>query len=193
MSAMRQIRTMLTPEEYLDRERNAPFKSEYVNGEVYAMAGGTWSHGEIAGNILASFKAQLRHRPCRAVGSDVKVRVDKANVFLYPDVSALCGPILTHDKSRDAYCNPAIIVEVLSPSTEAYDRGEKFRLYRLLDSLFEYVMVRQDRVEVEVWTRGVDGTWTATIYNEPADVIPLRTLDCTLTLADIYEKVEFEA
>lgn len=191
MSAQKQIRTMLTAEEYLEQERVAEFKSEYVNGDVTAMAGGSSNHDEIATNIISSLKQQLKGRPCRVFSSDFKVRIDKANGFRYPDVSGLCGPILYHDKTRDAYCNPAVIFEVLSPSTESFDRGEKFRLYRLLDSLFEYILVRQDRVEVEVWTRGADSVWTSVIYNEAIDSIRLKTLDCSLTLGDIYDKVEF--
>ena len=193
MSALRKPQTHVTSEEYLRQERLADFKSEYVNGEVYAMAGGTQNHAEISSNILVSLKQQLRDRPCRAFSSELKVRIDKANIFRYPDVSGLYGPILHHDKARDAYCNPAVIIEVLSPSTEAYDRGEKFRLYQLLDSLFEYILVSQERVEVEVFTRGSDRLWSSVVYNEAADSFPLRTLSCTLTLADIYEKVEFEA
>jgi Uma2 family endonuclease len=191
MSALRQPQSLLTVEEYLERERVAPFRREFVNGTVVAMADGTANHQRIAGNIYAVLRAQLRSRPCEAFTSDLKVRLDKANAFRYPDVSGLCGPILYHDKTRDAYCNPAMIVEVLSATTEAYDRGEKFMLYRLLDSLFEYLLVRQDRMETEVWTRGGDNRWTSVIYNEPSDIITLKTLSCTLTLADIYEKVEF--
>ncbi len=191
MSTHKQIRTMLTAEEYLGQERVAEFKSEYVNGDVTAMAGGSSNHSEIATNVIGIIKQQLIERPCRVFNSDLKVRIDKANSFRYPDVSGLCGPILYHDKTRDAYCNPAVIFEVLSPSTESFDRGEKFRLYRLLDSLFEYILVRQDRVEVEVWTRGADSVWTSVIYNEAIDSIRLKTLDCSLTLGDIYDKVEF--
>ena len=182
---------MLTAEEYLQQERVAEFKNEYTSGDVTAMAGGTSNHSELATNIIGIVKQQFITRPCRVFNSDFKVRIDKANAFRYPDVSGLCGPVLYHDSTHDAYCNPAVIFEVLSPSTEAFDRGEKFRLYRLLDSLFEFVLVRQDRVEVEVWTRGNEGVWTSIIYNERTDSFPLRTLDCTLTLGDIYEKVEF--
>ena len=191
MSAQKQIRTMLTAEEYLGQERVAEFKSEYVNGDVTAMAGGSSNHDAICASLGEIIGSQLRGRPCRVFTSDFKVRIDKANGFRYPDVSGLCGPILYHDKTRDAYCNPAVIFEVLSPSTESFDRGEKFRLYRLLDSLFEYILVRQDRVEVEVWTREADSVWTSVIYNEAIDSIRLKTLDCSVTLGDIYEKVEF--
>lgn len=193
MSAQKQIRMMLTAEEYLEQERAAEFRSEYVNGDVTEMAGGTSNHSEIATNIIGIVKQQLHKRPCRIFNSDLKVRIDKANAFRYADVSGLCGPVLYHDKTHDAYCNPAVIFEVLSPSTEAFDRGEKFRLYRLLDSLFEYILIRQDRIEVEVWTRGNQGVWTSVIYNELSDSFRLRTLECSLTLGDIYEKVEFGA
>lgn len=192
MAALRKPIAMMPVEEYLRLERLAETRSEYVDGEVIAMAGGTLTHDEIAGNLYGSLKQQLKGRPCKVFSANVKVRIDKANVFQYPDVSSLCGPILHHDKFRDAYCNPSVIFEVLSPTTEASDRSEKFRRYRLLDTLFDYVLVSQERMEVEVFSRGSDGLWSAVVYNEPADRFTLRTLDCTLTLADIYEAVEFE-
>ena len=191
MSMQKQIRTMLTAGEYLVRERAAEFRSDYVNGDLLPREDANVDHATITTNLSSALHQHLRNRPCRTFTSDFKVRIDKANAFRYPDVSGLCGPVLYHDSTHDAYCNPAVIFEVLSPSTEAFDRGEKFRLYRLLDSLFEFVLVRQDRVEVEVWTRGNEGVWTSIIYNERTDSFPLRTLDCTLTLGDIYEKVEF--
>jgi Uma2 family endonuclease len=193
MSALRKPVSLFTAEEYLRLERAAESRSEYVNGEIVAMAGGTFNHEEISSNIQMALKVQLRDRPCRVFGANIKVRIDKANVFRYPDVSGLCGPILHHDKHHDAYCNPAVVFEVLSPSTAAYDRGEKFTLYRMLDTLIEYVLVSQERMEVEVWTRGGEGVWTSVVYNEPADSFALRTLNCTLTLAEIYERVEFGA
>jgi len=191
MSVRRQPRAVFTAEEYLLLERAAEFKSEFVNGQIYAMSGANVNHNRIAGNILRLLGNQLRSRPCEAFGSDMKVRINKANVFRYPDASGLCGPILFHDKVQDAYCNPSAIVEVLSPSTELLDRGEKFTLYRLLDTLVEYVLVQQDRVEVEVFTRDTEGRWSSIIYNEPADSFPLPSIGCTLTLAEIYEKVTF--
>ena len=191
MSALRQPRSLLTAEEYLQLEREAESKSEYVNGHLYAMAGARVNHNQIAANIGGMLWSQLRNRPCRVFGSDMKVRIDKANAFRYPDVSGLCGPILFHDSVQDAFCNPSVIIEVLSPATELLDRGEKFTLYRLLDSLVEYVLVRSDRVEVEVFTRDSDGRWTSIIYNEPADCFALPSLDGTLSLAEIYEKVTF--
>lgn len=193
MAALRQPDALLTADEYLRLERNAEFKSEYVNGHVYAMAGAKVGHNQISANVSGSLWNQLRERPCRVFGSDMKVRIDKANVFRYPDVTGVCGPILFHDSEQDAYCNPSVIIEVLSRSTERLDRGEKFMLYRLLDSLVEYVLVCQDRAQVEVWVRDDGGRWTTTIYDEAADSFTLRSIGCTLTLAEIYEKVEFAA
>lgn len=189
MSAQRQPRTFISAEAYLELERAAEFKSEYVNGSVYAMAGASFRHNCIARNILSLLTAGLKGRPCQSLGSDMKVRVDRANVFRYPDVSGLCGPVLFHDKVQDAYCNPELIVEVLSPSTELLDRGEKFMLYRLIDSLKKYVLVWQDRVQAEVFTKADDGGWDSIIYTETTDSFALLGVD--LSLADIYDKVEF--
>ena len=189
---MPQPRDLLTEDEYLRQERAADFKSEYVNGSVYAMAGARVNHNRIAGNLNRLMGNQLAGRPCEVFNSDMKVRIDKANAFRYPDLSGLCGPMVFHDEIQDAYCNPSIIIEVLSPSTEAQDRGEKFNLYRLLNSLQEYVLIRQDRVEVEVFQRDANGMWTSVVFNELTDVICLRSLDCRLLMADIYERVSFE-
>jgi Uma2 family endonuclease len=192
MSGVRQPRSLLTPEEYLRLEREAEFKSEYVNGHVYAMAGAKVNHNRIAANVLGILWSQLRGRPSEALGSDMRVRIEKANAFRYPDVSGLCGPMLFHDEVQDAYCNPSVVIEVLSPATELLDRGDKFTLYRLLDTLFEYVLVCQDRVEVEVFTCDADGRWTSIVYNELADSFQLPSLGCTLTLEEIYGKVTFD-
>ncbi len=191
MSALRQPQFILTADAYLRIERLAETRSEYVNGKVYAMAGGTMNHHRISGNIYRRLGNQLERRPCEVFHSDMKVRIDKANAFRYPDLSGLCGPILHHDGEKDAYCNPALIVEVLSPSTEVFDRGDKFNLYRLLDTLMEYLLVRQDRMEAELFTRESTQQWTSVLYNEAADVIPLKSLNCTLTLEEIYDKVVF--
>jgi Uma2 family endonuclease len=192
MSALRQPLDLITAEEYLVRERLAPFKSEYVNGLIYNMAGASVNHNRISGNIFARLSTHLRSRPCEVFNSDMKVRIDKANVFRYPDVSGLCGPILFHDKAQDTYCNPSVIVEVMSPSTELLDRGEKFTLYRLLESLREYVLVWQDRMRVELFVKGPMGEWIATVFNEASDELFVRSVDCRLTLAEIYEKVVFD-
>jgi Uma2 family endonuclease len=192
MSALRQPKEIVTAEHYLRVERLAETKSEYVNGRIYPRAGSNITHACITENILTSLGTQLRGRPCEVFGSDVKVRIDKANCFRYPDLSGLCGPIIHHDAEKDAYCNPSLIVEVLSPATAMLDRGEKFNLYRLIDTFVEYLLVRQDRMEVELFTRESTQEWSSVLYNEATDVVPLRSLNCTLTLAEIYDKVNFE-
>ena len=192
MSAVIQPRNLLSADEYLRQERVAEFKSEYVNSASDAMAGATINHNRIAVKLLEKLSSQLSGRPCEVFGSDMKVRIDRANTFRYPDLSGLCGPVNFYDDTADAYRNPTLIVEVLSPSTEKVDRGEKFNLYRLLDSLKEYVLVRQDRIEIEVFTRDAAGRcWTSSLYSDPESTVPLKSLDCTFVLRESYEKVTF--
>ncbi len=180
----------LTVQEYLARERDAETKSEYWNGRMLAMAGGTFLHDILSGNVGGMLRNQLAARPCYAFTSDMKVRIEKANLFRYPDVSALCGPIDFFDKTRDSYCNPALIVEVLSPSTAAYVRREKFSLYALIDSLREYLLVAQDRIEVELHRREPNGRWSSISYDAAEDVVTLESVGCELLVRDIYAKAE---
>lgn len=173
----------------MKQERLAETRSEYLNGQLIAMAGASIAHETICVNVLSALHSQLKGRPCRAFGGNLKVRIEAANTFRYPDVSALCGQIDHHDHERDAYRNPSVIAEVLSPSTATYDRGEKFALYRLIDSLSAYLLIDQDRMSVELWTRQPSGPWTAVVYNQPSDRVVLNTLDASLTLAVIYAGV----
>ncbi|MEO8350948.1 MAG: Uma2 family endonuclease [Chthoniobacteraceae bacterium] len=190
MSALEKPAEILTPEEYLEMERAAEERSEYVNGIVVAMAGGTFEHDIIAGNIQRSLGTQLRDRPCYAFTANMKVRIDRANVFRYPDASALCGPVLFHDQTRDAYCNPGLIVEVLSPGTERYDRTDKFALYRMLDSFTEYLLVAQDRREAQLFRKQPDERWTEQTFTQPEEIVVLESIASSLHLSDIYDKVE---
>jgi Uma2 family endonuclease len=191
MSALPQPRDLLTAAEYLRNERIASSKSEYVNGCVYAMAGATVNHNRVAGNAYHRIRTLLAKRQCEVFNSDLKVRIDKANVFRYPDLSGLCGPMVFHDETEDAYTNPSIIIEVLSPSTAKLDRGEKFNLYRLLDTLVEYVLVDPEKYWVEVFRRDSGNRWSSVIYTEAADSFHLRSLDVNLQLSEIYERVVF--
>jgi Uma2 family endonuclease len=191
MSALAKPSNFVTPEQYLALERAAEERSEYFNGVIVAMAGSTSNHALIVGNIYVNLHLQLRDRPCRVYGSDMKVRIERANSFRYPDLSALCGPVAFHDATQDAYLNPSFLCEVLSPSTEAYDRGDKFALYRLLDSFVEYLVVAQDRRWAQLHRRAKDGGWECLEFTEPDDQIALASIGCTLRLGDLYEKVEF--
>ncbi len=188
MSALARSAELLSPQEYLTRERAAEHRSEYLNGLVVAMAGATLVHDLIRGNVERHLGNQFAARPCYVFGSAVKIRIERANLFRYPDISAVCGPVLFHDEVGDAYENPALIVEVLSPATERYDRIDKFALYRFLESFAEYLLLAQDRPHAELLRRQPDGQWTAQTYTAPADVITLESVDCTLRLSDLYAK-----
>jgi len=182
----------LSPEEYLRAERDAPFKSDYLNGIVVeAMAGARHRHHLVVGNTFGAIHAALRRRSGVVLGSDMKIRVEKANLFRYPDVSAVCGPIDFYDAVEDAYGNPQFICEVLSPSTRSLDRHEKFAGYRLIDTFSEYLLVEPDRMEAELHRKNPDGSWACASYTDTDDAIRLESTGVTLRLGDLYEKVEF--
>ena len=179
-----------TPEEYLDRERRAEYKSEYFAGEIVAMAGAKRKHNLIGSNITTSLNVQLRDAPCEVYTNDMKVQADKARQFSYPDVVVVCSEPQFRDDQDDVLQNPTVIVEVLSPSTEAYDRGEKFLRYRRLESLQEYLLVTQNERRVEQFTKQSDGSWRMTETTEES--LTLESVGCTLSFDDIYNKVTAE-
>jgi Uma2 family endonuclease len=183
-------KTLLTPEQYLEIERKAEFRSEYYNGEMFAMAGAADSHSLIVTNLTAEFSQQLRKRPCFTYSHDMRVRVSATGLYTYPDVMVVCGERQFLDDRRDNLLNPAVIVEVLSPSTEAYDRGRKFENYRSIESLREYLMVSSESIGAELYTRQPDGRWMLTAASRLEDVLEIESIDCRLALADVYEKVE---
>lgn len=180
----------LTPEEYLARERASEFRSEYVAGEIFAMSGATRAHNTISLNVAAELRAQLRGRPCEVYIADMRVKVSARGAYRYPDVVALCGPPRFDDATHDTLLNPSLIVEVLSESTERVDRGEKFSEYRRLDSLREYLLISQHHRLVERYERQGD-VWVLADFTEPEQRVELTSIGCTLTLGDIYERVEF--
>ena len=182
----------LTPAEYLARERKSETKSEFIGGQVLAMAGASEQHNLITLNVGAELRAQLRRRPCRVYPSDMRVRIDELGTYTYPDVTVVCDEPRFEDDQRDTLLNPTAIVEVLSKSTERYDRGRKFQAYRTLASLTEYVLIAQDRVYVEHYVRQPEGFWLLSEATELSAEIQLPTLNCTLSLADVYDKVEIE-
>lgn len=181
-----------TPEEYLVRERRAQYRSEYVDGRVYAMAGASRAHNLVAGNVFAELRAQMRGKPCEAYVSDMRVKVSRTGLYTYPDVVAVCGEPRFEDGHVDTLLNPTLIVEVLSGSTEGYDRGEKFSHYRRLESLREYVLVAQDRVRVEHFARHGEH-WMLTESSDPDGALALPALDCAIALRAVYERVELPA
>jgi len=181
----------LSPQEYLALERRAERKSEYFAGEMFAMAGATEAHNLVSTNATVGLHNRLKGRPCKTYSSDMRVKVDPSGLYTYPDVSIVCGPAHFEDQRRDTLLNPNVIVEVLSPSTEAYDRGEKFAHYRKLDSLTDYILVAQDKPRIEHFVRQADGHWLLSEAEGLAATLTVASLDCVLPLADIYDKVDF--
>ena len=185
-------RPRLTPEEYLEIERKAEFKSEYYDGEMFAMSGARLAHNLIAGNVIGGLHFQIRGRSCAVYPSDMRVRVSATGLYTYPDVVVVRGKPQLADNEMDNLLNPTVLVEVLSPTTEAYDRGRKFEHYRKIESLRQYLLVASDRVSVELFTRQSDGQWLLSSAAGPEDEIGLESIECRLRVADIYDKVQFE-
>ncbi len=193
MAAQAQLKPYLTPEEYLALERRAKIKSEYWQGELYAMAGASTNHTIIGANALAELVMQLKGRPCTAHTSDMRVKVARADLYTYPDVTIVCGKAKFEDRHEDTLLNPTVIIEVLSPSTEAYDRGAKFELYRMLESLSDYLLVSQERPTIEHYTRQPDDQWLLATYKGLDAVAAIPSIGCELRLADVYDKVTWPA
>lgn len=181
-----------TPQEYLALERVAEFKSEYLRGEIFAMSGATRQHSLTASNLIREAGGQLRDKPCEVHGSDLRVKVSPTGLYTYPDVTIACGELQFDDQFRDTLLNPKVIFEVLSDSTEAYDRGKKFDHYRQIPSLTEYVLVSQTEPLIERYVRQSDGSWRLTVLRGLEAVLELETVPCRLKLADVYFKVSFE-
>jgi Uma2 family endonuclease len=184
------IEPRYTAAEYLAREREAEYKSEYVNGHIFAMSGASRQHNIVAGNIYREINSQLRGRPCESYISDMRVRVSETGLYTYPDVVAVCGDIHFADGQSDTLLNPTVIVEVLSSSTEAYDRGDKFVHYRRLESLQDYLLVSQETARVEHYVRQEE-KWMLSEASALTDTVHLASVQCDLTLGDIYDKVQF--
>jgi Uma2 family endonuclease len=181
-----------TPEEYLALEREADYKSEYLDGQIYAMAGGSPEHNAIGANLLGALVPQLRGGPCRSFTSDQRVKLEETGLYTYPDITIVCGERHFDDARRDTLLNPTLIIEVLSDSTEAYDRGEKFAHYRRVESLREYVLVSQNRPRIERYLRQPDGTWNYAAVDGLESEIRLDSIGCLLRLAEVYDGISFE-
>lgn len=191
MSAL--AKTLYSPEEYLELDRAAAFKSEYVAGEIFAMAGASEEHNIITVNVTVALGTQLRGGPCRPFSADMRVSIGAADMYVYPDVLVVCGERQYTGDRRDILTNPTMIVEVLSPGTEAFDRGDKSAGYRQLVSLKEYVLIAQDRPHVELYSRQPDGRWLLSEVDGLEARIELQSVGCHLDLAEVYDGVSFES
>ncbi len=179
-----------TEEEYLVREDAAEERSEYVHGELQPMSGGTDDHNLISGNVYGELRAILRRRDCRVYGSDMKVYADGA--MRYPDVSVVRGPRIYHGANRTVVCNPLLIAEVLSPSTEKTDWGAKFRNYTAISTLQVYLLISQDTPRVEMYLRGENGHWDYSEIIGLDAMLDVSTLSVSLPLSEIYDLIEFD-
>ena len=193
--ATRAAQTHLTPEEYITLERKAipdaeTVRSEYINGEIINMPGASFAHNLITNNISGELHARLKGSTCAVFANDMRISVPTAKSYFYPDVGVVCEDPRFEDDVFDSLLNPIVIVEVLSPSTEAYDRGEKFAHYRQLTSLQEYVLVSQDQIRVDHYRRQ-ERLWIFTDIEKHDETLQLPSLQCELPLQDIYARVTF--
>ena len=181
-----------TPQEYPELEAKAEYKSQYLAGEIFATAGAQSERVEIVDKITHALRTRFRRRPCRSYATDLRVGVAPGEMYTYPDISVLCGaPSFDHSYRPPDPLNPQVLFDVLSPSTEAFDRGDKFRRYRLLESLTDYVLVASEQMRVERFARQTDGSWRSTDYHQPGHPVTLASVGCELSLAEIYERVAF--
>jgi len=182
------LKTKTSVEDYLESEKISPVKREYVQGEVYAMAGTSDYHNLIAGALYAALLSHLRDSPCAPFFADIKVRVTK-NVYYYPDVLVSCeeNPEDPHFRNQ-----PILIIEVTSPSTKHIDRREKLLFYQQMPSVLEYVVVDQHKMNIEVHRRQPNGGWITYYFNEPSDEVEFQAVNLTLPIAEIYRRVRFE-
>ena len=181
------------PEDYLAFEREAEFRHEYLDGEIYEMAGESLSHSRVCINLGGEVREKLKGKPCEALSPNMKVRTSSASLFSYPDLTVVCGEPQFHDVKKDVLTNPQVIFEVLSPSTEIYDRTTKFQKYRLgSQTLTDYILVSQDKAFVEHFSKQTDGNWIYRSYAEIEDMLTIETIEIELSLRDIYDRVEFE-
>lgn len=181
-----------TPEEYLRLERSTEERHESLDGLVYAMSAESLAHGQICVNILGELRTQLRGRDCQVLSPNMRVRAGSAGLSAYPDATVVCGEPEFQDEHRDVLLNPTVIFEVLSPSTERYDRGEKFLRYRTeVETLADYVLVAQERPRVKRLSRMSDGSWQHEVLEGLSAVLNLRSINCRVALADLYDRVAF--
>ena len=186
-----QEKNIISPEEYLTLERESSEKSEYFDGEMFAMAGASREHNQISSNIVRLLGNDLLEKPCSVFSSDMKVKVSAIKKYTYPDIVVVCGDEQYEDENRDVLLNPLVIIEILSDSTEAYDRGDKFLHYQLIDSFSEYILISQYFCKVEKFSRQRDDTWIYSKYINIKESVSIELLKSKLLLSEIYRKVNF--
>jgi len=180
-------KSIFSIEEYLEMERAADWKHEYYQGEIFAMAGAGNNHNLIFRNLFGDLAYRTKGRPCRPLGSDMRVHIPENTLFTYPDISIFCGDIKMRDKDDDNATRPAALIEILSPATRRYDRGEKFKLYRDIPTLKEYILVDSEAIGIEAFRLNERLQWELQEYKDPASILEIHTADYSISLPEIYE------
>ncbi|HLT08365.1 MAG TPA: Uma2 family endonuclease [Cyclobacteriaceae bacterium] len=185
-------KSIFTVEEYLKFERDTVQKHEYYNGEIYAMAGAGPKHNIIFSNLFRELAYHLKGHPCKPFGSDLRIQIPENTLFTYPDISVICGDIIPSKIDADSATLPSIIIEILSPATKDYDRGGKFRLYRDIPSLREYILIDSESINVEVFRINPQGNWELQEHRSIDDVLAIPTVEFLLPLREVYEGTKIE-
>jgi Uma2 family endonuclease len=187
------VLSVFTSEQYLDLERHSEIRHEFLDGTVYAMAGESPTHSAICFNLGVAIGLQLRGTNCKGFSPNMKVRTGEAGLYAYPDLAVACGETFFHDRHGDVLLNPVVIFEVLSRSTEAYDRGEKFERYKSIETLTDYVLVSQDRARIEHFSRQPGGSWELVEVSGLDASLHIASINCRLPLAEVYDRIELAA
>ena len=187
-----QIQPYISPQEYLRLERQSEYKSEYVNGQIFAMTGASRKHNLITTNISRELSQQLKGRPCEVYAVDMRVKVRATGLYTYPDVAVACGEPEFEDDFIDTLLNPTLLVEVLSPSTERYDRIAKSSYYRTMESLAEHLLVAQDEIRVEQYIKQPNGEWLLFEFLALDSTVQLPSIACSLQLSEVYDRISFD-
>jgi Uma2 family endonuclease len=186
-------KTKLTVEEYLHLEKQSSQKYEFYKGEVFAMSGASARHNIISKNLMRDLGNALKGHPCQPYGSDFRVHIPENTLYTYPDISIVCGDIISSEADEESFLHPTIIIEILSPSTKNYDRGEKFKLYRDIPTLKEYILVDSESINIEAWRINEKNKWELHEYNTLNQQLHLPTLSLTIPLTDVYEGTKLES
>lgn len=192
-TAARELDCYITAEEHQRIELETGVKYEWYDGEIFAMAGARPAHNTISANILRELGNQLRGQPCEPLGSDQRIKIPSRRAAPYPDITVACPPFEYDEEHRFALLNPRVLIEVLSPSTEKYDREGKFDLYKLIASLQDYVLIASDRRRIELFTRQFDGSWAQRVASQDNERVQIASISCRLCLEDVYERLEMPA
>jgi Uma2 family endonuclease len=180
-------KTKLTVEEYLQYEKEADVKHEYFRGEVFAMAGASPRHNKIFSNVFIAIGTLLKGKPCQPYGSDLRIHIPENTLFTYPDISIICGEIIPSDKDEDTATQPTVLIEILSPGTKDYDRGGKFKLYRDIPTLREYILIDSESISIEAFRINKNSHWELEEYKLKSETLLIPCLERSLTLEEIYE------